>query len=70
MVRESARQSLLGGELRTRSTLHTLLVPVAVAAIVAKSSFLAYPRDASVSRTALLEQRVRTFARQQGGRQH
>ena len=67
MVRE--RQLLLSGEGRTRSTVQSLLVPVALAAIIAKSSFLAYPRDAAVTRTALLQQRVRAFARQQGGRQ-
>jgi len=67
MVREG--QQLLGGEGRSRSTLHSVLVPVALAALVAKSSFLAFPHAASVSRTALLEQRVLAFARQQGGRQ-
>jgi len=66
---------LLGGEVRSRSTLAGVLLPVALAVIVAKSSFLAFPRAALDSRspTALLqirlEQRVRAFARQQGGRQ-
>jgi hypothetical protein len=68
MVREHSRPLLLG-EGRSRSTLASALVPVALAALVAKSSFLAFPREASVARSALLEQRVRAFARQQGGRQ-
>jgi len=65
------RQQLLGSSEagRSRSTLHSVLVPVALAVLVAKSSFLAFPHGASVSsRTVLLEQRVRAFARQ-GGRQ-
>ena len=73
--RRMERSRLLGGErsppTATRSTLAGVLLPVALAVIVAKSSFLAFPRAALESRspTALLEQRVRAFARQQGGRQ-
>ena len=77
--RRMERSRLLGGErsppTATRSTLAGVLLPVALAVIVAKSSFLAFPRAALDSRspTALLqmrlEQRVRAFARQQGGRQ-
>lgn len=67
------RQQLLGsGDGRSRSTLHSLIVPVALCAIIAKSSFLAYPRmEASGMRsTQLLEQRVRAISLQKGGRQH
>ena len=66
------RQLLLGGEVRSRSTLHNILLPVTLAAIIAKSSFLAYPglsSVAAVSRTTLLQQSVRVHARQQGVQQ-